>query len=75
MKIWIPTIKIIDDGPGFDKGEEEQIFNRFYKGKKGNIGLGLAISKSIIEKHHGSVIAKNAEKGAMFVIELPLMEN
>lgn len=63
-------VTIFDDGQGFEKDEETQIFNRFYKGKKGNTGLGLAISKSIIEKHHGSISAQNTDKGAKFIIEL-----
>lgn len=64
-------IMISDDGPGFDTDEENQIFNRFYKGKKGNTGLGLAISKSIIEKHSGKITALNTTAGAQFIIELP----
>lgn len=64
-------ITISDDGPGFDKDEEKQIFKRFYKGKKGNIGLGLAISKSIVEKHRGTIEARNTDEGVQFIIELP----
>ena len=67
------SIKIKDDGPGFDMQEEDKIFERFYKGKKGNTGLGLAITKAIIEKHSGSIRAYNCElKGACFEIILPL---
>lgn len=66
-------VTVSDDGQGFDSGEENQIFNRFYKGKKGNTGLGLAISKSIIEKHHGKIEAQSTETGAKFILELPLM--
>jgi signal transduction histidine kinase len=66
-------IKIKDDGPGFDINEEDKIFERFYKGKKGNTGLGLAITKAIIEKHSGRIIAYNCDsKGACFEITLPL---
>ena len=61
-----------DDGPGFDNQELPNIFDRFYKGKKGNFGLGLAISKNIIEKHNGKITAKNSESGALFIIELPI---
>jgi signal transduction histidine kinase len=68
-------ILFTDDGPGIDKDEENQIFNRFYKGKKGNTGLGLAISKSIIEKHNGSISAKNTTTGAQFIIELPAVND
>lgn len=67
------VITISDDGPGFESEELPVIFQRFYKGRKGNSGLGLAISKTVIEKHNGSVSAVNTCKGALFLIELPLM--
>jgi len=44
-------VTISDDGPGFESDELPNIFDRFFKGRKGNFGLGLAISKNIIEKH------------------------
>ncbi|MBA1336663.1 MAG: hypothetical protein HPY66_3098 [Firmicutes bacterium] len=50
---------------------DQQLY-RFYKGKKGNFGLGLAISKSIIEKHNGKITAENLEPGALFRIVAPL---
>jgi len=62
---------ITDDGPGFDAEELPHIFDRFFKGKKGEFGLGLAISKSIIEKHAGRISARNGAAGAEIVIELP----
>jgi len=65
-------ITIADDGPGFDNYELPNIFDRFYKGKKGNFGLGLSISKNIIEKHNGKITARNSKSGALFVIELPI---
>ncbi|MBF8982378.1 HAMP domain-containing histidine kinase [Lutibacter sp. B2] len=65
-------IYIIDDGEGFKAGEEKKIFDRFYKGNKGNTGLGLAITKAIIEGHKGEIIAYNHEsKGAVFKIKVP----
>lgn len=69
------TVKIMirDDGGGFDIKELPYIFERFYKGKKGNFGLGLAISKNIIEKHNGKLSAENTPTGAKFVIEFLLL--
>lgn len=64
-------IIISDDGPGFDTSELSNIFERFYKGKKGNMGLGLAITKNVIEKHNGIVLAENSNSGAVFRIILP----
>ncbi len=65
-------IKISDDGEGFSEDEIKNIFERFYKGKKGNTGLGLAITKVIIEKHCGVIEARNGiDGGAEFTIRLP----
>lgn len=65
-------LTIADDGTGFDKNDLPNVFDRFYKGKKGNFGLGLAISKNVIEKHNGKIRAKNSGSGAVFVLELPI---
>lgn len=65
------VLAISDDGPGFDKNELPNIFERFYKGKKGNFGLGLSISKNVIERLNGKISAENLQKGALFKIELP----
>lgn len=65
----IINIEISDDGPGFDKDNIEHVFDRFYKGKNGNYGLGLTITNSIIERHGGSITAENGEAGgACFTI-------
>ncbi len=65
-------VTISDDGPGFASNELPNIFERFFKGTKGNFGLGLAITKTVIEKHKGKISAENSEAGAMFTLELPL---
>lgn len=67
------SIAVNDDGQGFEPGEIHEIFKRFYKGKNGNTGLGLPITKTIIEKHGGSIKAGNGENGgAEFIVKLPL---
>ena len=53
-------LTISDDGPGFESNELPNIFERFYKGKKGNCGLGLSISKNVIEKLNGKISASNS---------------
>lgn len=78
------TIDIIvdDQGPGIPPGNEEKIFKRFYTERPdsddfGNhSGLGLAISKQIVETHGGTIIAENRMedgqiKGARFRVSLP----
>jgi two-component system, OmpR family, sensor histidine kinase CssS len=66
-------LTVSDDGPGFDAEGLSNLFIRFYKGKKGKFGLGLAISKTIVEKHGGFIDARNRpEGGAEVVISLPI---
>ncbi|MCX8131032.1 MAG: HAMP domain-containing histidine kinase [Clostridia bacterium] len=66
-------ITIQDDGEGFQEQNVERIFERFYKGKSGNSGLGLTITKVIIEKHNGFIEASNRKcGGAEFRIKLPI---
>jgi len=65
-------ICVADDGSGIEPELMPHIFERFYKGKNGNHGIGLAIVKSIVEQQGGHVIAENINEngGAMFTIEL-----
>lgn len=51
-------ISCADDGKGFAPGEEKRIFDRFYKGEQGGTGIGLAITKAIVEAHGGSIEAR-----------------
>jgi len=65
-------LTISDDGPGFDTEDLKNLFTRFYKGKKGHFGLGLSITKSIIDKHSGTITAGNTSDGAYIKITLPM---
>jgi signal transduction histidine kinase len=66
-------IDVIDDGNGFEYGQEETIFDRFHKGEKGGSGIGLSLTKEIIEKHGGTIKAINQMNyGAIFKIEFQL---
>ena len=64
---------ISDDGPGIDKDELPNIFERFYRGNKGHFGLGLAISKNVVEKHNGTITAENSNNGAVFTVSLRML--
>ena len=70
-------IVVEDHGPGLPKGGEEQVFESFRRGEtltgsKG-AGLGLAISRAIVEAHRGTIRAeRREERGARFVVRLPL---
>jgi two-component system CheB/CheR fusion protein len=67
-------IEIIDTGIGIEPQHLEKIFDAFEQGstRQGGLGLGLAISKAIVEMHHGSIRAfsDGPGKGAKFVIDL-----
>ena len=64
-------ICVKDDGKGIDADVMSHIFERFYKGKDGNQGIGLSIVKSIIEQHGGIIKAENTiDGGAVFTITI-----
>lgn len=64
---------IRNHGPNIPTEERELIMEPFYHGKGGNIGLGLAIAKGIIEAHHGRIWVEDTPGGgATFVFALPL---
>jgi two-component system, OmpR family, sensor histidine kinase CssS len=63
-------ISIKDDGEGLAQKDIPHLFDRFYKGPKGNFGLGLAIAKTSLEMLNGKISAENKD-GALFIITLP----
>ncbi|MDE2006948.1 MAG: sensor N-terminal transmembrane domain-containing protein [Rhodospirillales bacterium] len=77
-------IAVEDEGPGIPEGKLEQIFDRFYSERPReerfgqHSGLGLAISRQIVEALHGTIVAENragpegAVAGARFIVRLPL---
>ncbi|HET9376100.1 MAG TPA: ATP-binding protein [Chthoniobacterales bacterium] len=68
-------IAVRDSGPGLDPKDLDRLFEAFYTTKPHGLGMGLAISRSIIEAHGGWLWAKaNAPKGAIFQFALPIGE-
>lgn len=75
-------ISISDTGSGISEDETKQIFECFFQGNNNatnnknqllGTGIGLALSKSIIEKHHGNIIVESTVgKGSKFTVSLPL---
>lgn len=64
------VVRVLDDGPGFETDALDHVFERFYRGRNGLTGIGLAIVKSIIDQHDGTTLAENKEKGAVLTITL-----
>ena len=68
-------VAVRDSGPGLDPGSLSRLFDAFYTTKPQGLGMGLAISRSIIEAHGGWLRAMaNAPRGAVFQFTLPISE-
>ena len=70
-------VKVQDQGPGLPPGSEEQLFEKFVRGRSEDaitgVGLGLAICRAIVTAHGGTIKAENvAGQGARFTFTLPL---
>jgi two-component system sensor histidine kinase KdpD len=73
-EVWI---EVADRGPGIPPGDEERVFEKFYRsrgaGRSGGIGLGLTIARGIVEAHGGIMTAASRiGGGARFRFSLPL---
>ena len=69
----VVLITVRDSGPGLDPQRLNRLFDAFYTTKPQGLGMGLAISRSIIEGHGGRLWAKaNAPRGAVFQFTLPI---
>ena len=66
------TIRIQDDGDGIAEEDLPRIFDRFYMGKSGKSGIGLALTKEIVHLHKGTIRARNGDTGAVFEISIPV---
>lgn len=75
-------LRVADQGPGVPDAEKERIFERFYQttagraARAGGAGLGLAISKGVVDAHGGRIrILDNPGGGAVFEVTLPLAKH
>ena len=75
------VVTISDSGVGISKEDLKRIFDRFYQSDnglimKGSTGIGLALTKTIVEKHHGEIeVFSEKDKGSTFVVTLPYDRN
>ncbi|HXA60409.1 MAG TPA: HAMP domain-containing sensor histidine kinase, partial [Streptosporangiaceae bacterium] len=74
------TLEVIDDGAGIAAEHREKVFDRFTRldasrsRDAGGTGLGLAIAREIAEAHEGTLTIQDSERGARFVLRLPVCD-
>ena len=67
-RIWL---EVVDDGPGIPEAIRHRLFEPFVTTRDDGNGLGLAVSRRIVERHGGSLALLATGRGATFCIELP----
>ncbi len=77
----VAVVRVRDTGRGIDEAEQSKIFNKFFRSSTvltdaiPGVGLGLAISKTIVDAHGGSItVCSELGQGATFEVRLPLAE-
>jgi C4-dicarboxylate-specific signal transduction histidine kinase len=69
-------VSIIDQGPGVSDEAARELFNPFFTTKETGMGMGLAISRSIVKAHGGQLdYRNNPERGATFFFALPTVQD
>jgi signal transduction histidine kinase len=65
-------VQVEDSGPGIEPDDVDRVFKAFYTTKAKGMGMGLSISRSIVEAHHGRLWASPGTRiGAVFHLVLP----
>lgn len=67
-------LAVMDSGSGVPRGQAEHIFEPFETSKASGMGMGLAVSRAIVEAHQGHLWAESGEYG-IFCLALPIKEN
>jgi signal transduction histidine kinase len=66
------NLSVADNGPGIPPSIRDRVFQPFVTaGKKGGIGLGMAIVQNVVNAHHGKVKVETSEAGTRFLIQIP----
>ena len=66
-------VEVRDSGPGVDASHADRLFEAFYTTKAEGTGMGLSISRAIIEAHGGRLwVSQNGSHGAAFCFSLPV---
>lgn len=64
------SLAIWDDGDGISEDNLKHLFERFYTGKGGNTGIGMSLTKEIVEQHGWKIKAQNINNGVLFEITM-----
>lgn len=72
------TVMIEDSGGGIKPEELPKLFQRFFRSSRvapqGGAGIGLAITRTIVEKHHGTIYAENTARGLKITLCFPILD-
>jgi C4-dicarboxylate-specific signal transduction histidine kinase len=69
------VVQIEDTGPGLSDITARDIFNPFVSSKESGMGIGLAVSRRIVERHHGRIdLSASGTGGARFQVTMPIVE-
>jgi signal transduction histidine kinase len=69
-------VEVVDNGPGIPPKEQARVFEPFYTTRASGLGLGLYLSKRLVEAHRGTLSMSSEQgKGTVFRIALPLPGN
>ncbi|UCH78921.1 MAG: PAS domain-containing protein [Candidatus Coatesbacteria bacterium] len=69
------VVTVRDSGPGIAAAPADRLFESFFTTKREGLGMGLAVSRAIVERHGGRIwFENNAEGGATFFVTLPAAE-
>jgi CheY-like chemotaxis protein len=67
------VVSVRDSGTGLDRADASRVFEPFYTTKAGGSGMGLAISRSIVQSHGGALWAvSNGDRGSTFRFKIPI---
>ncbi len=70
------AIRVIDNGPGFDRSETGRLMEAFYTTKSHGTGLGLAVVQAVVKAHQGQFTIESPEQGgAVATLRLPQLKN
>jgi signal transduction histidine kinase len=71
---WV-TVSFADTGIGIAKEDQEKIFEPLITSKAKGIGLGMAITKTLVEGHGGTIkVQSEPGKGSTFIVKLPVFK-